>query len=152
MPLGNALLVGLARWRARLHLKGVWHVLGAAVDFFHALAMTAWVLGLPLLFYRRWPRLTRAYAIFAVSFVVLSQGSELILGECFLTTIARTCYQRSPTAIASYEWFTVRFAESIFSMSPSHRSIVYLGEGLIVVTAVGVLLWLHAHRQAKRPA
>ena len=128
----------------------MWHVLGAAVDFFHAMVMVVWVVGLPLLFYRRWPRLTRAYAIYAVSFVVLSQGSELLLGECFLTTLARACYQNSPTAIASYEWFTVRMAEAVFSLSPSRRSIVYASEGLIVATAAGVLLWLRSHRQQKR--
>src|SRR6185369_14576291 len=61
-------------------------VLASMVDFVHALFMAVWVLGLPLLFWRRFPRATWWYAVYAVTFIVLSQGSRIWLGECFLTT------------------------------------------------------------------
>jgi hypothetical protein len=127
----------------------MWHVLGASVDFLHAAAMAAWIAGLPLLFLgRRWPRASRAYVIFALAFIVLNQASHYLLGECFLTTIARWLYLHDRSGTASYEWFTVRLAEAVFRMAPSHRSIVVVGQALVAATAVGALVWLHHRRVA----
>jgi hypothetical protein len=113
--------------------------LGATVDLIHALLMAAWILGLPLLFWRRWPRWSRAYAIYAIAFVVVNQVSLALLGECFLTAIARACWQRAGGAAgATDEWFTVRLAQAVFHMTPSHRAIKVASEVLILLTAVGV--------------
>lgn len=117
-------------------------VLASAVDVLHALLMVAWVLGLPLLFWHRYPRLTRGYAIYALSFIILSQVSHYALGECFLTTLSRALWlagSPDPGAVAG-EWFTVRLAYAVFRLSPSHRSIVYVSEALILLTAVGMLI------------
>ena len=124
----------------------MWHVFGSVVDVVHALAMVAWLMGLPFLFFsRRYPQLTRAYGIYAIAFIVVSQLSQYVLGECFLTTIARWFWEH-PSAgaapAASHDWFTVRMAKAIFDMSPSERSIVILSEVLILLTAAGVLLSL----------
>jgi hypothetical protein len=117
-------------------------IAGSIVDFVHALLMAAWVLGLPLLFWRRYPRLTRGYAVYAVGFIVLNQLSRLFLGECFLTTVSRWLWERggAPPRSAPSEWFTVRLALAVFHMAPSHRSITVLSEALIFVTAVGMLI------------
>jgi len=118
----------------------MWAALGAGVDLLHALLMAAWVLGLPLLFWHRWPRATRAYALFAIVFVVANQLSRALLGECFLTTIARACWNRSGSAPAdSSEWFTVRLAAAIFRLTPTHHAIKLATEALILIVAVGVL-------------
>ncbi len=100
-------------------------VLGSLVDFLHALLMVAWVAGLPLLFWRRHPRLSRLYAVYAVVFIVLNQGSRLFLGECFLTTLSRYLWEHggAPPRSAPDEWFTVRVALAVFHLTPSHRSI-----------------------------
>ena len=63
--------------------------LAASVDFAHASFILAWGLGLPLLFWHRWPRLSRAYVWFAIGFVGTSVLSQLAIGECVLTTLAR---------------------------------------------------------------
>lgn len=130
--------------------------LGAVLDAVHALLMVAWVLGMPLLFWRRWPRLTRAYGIYAVAFVVVSQLSHYLLGECFLTTLARHLWKVSASRVpqGADEWFTVRFAELVFHLTPSHRAIVLGWEALTMVTAIGVLLSLrHRGRETRsRPA
>jgi hypothetical protein len=119
----------------------MWEFLGSSVDVVHALLMAAWVLGLPFLFVRRWPAITRAYGIYAISFIFVSQMSHLVLGECFLTTVARSLWQRSAAStIDSGEWFTVRLARWVFDKSPSHRAIVIASEILIFVTAFGELL------------
>ena len=122
----------------------MWQIFGSAVDVVHALLMAAWVLGLPLLFVRRWPRLSRAYGAYAIVFIVVSQASEWMLGECFLTTIAGWLWNGAPHAAAvdTSEWFTVRLAKWVFDMAPSHRSIVIASEVLILATAVGVVLTL----------
>jgi hypothetical protein len=134
----------------------MWPALGAAIDLVHALLMAAWVIGLPLLFWHRWPRLTRAYGIYAIAFIVVSQVSQAILDECFLTTLARTAWLHDPVSGApapvSDEWFTVRLARAIFDLTPSHRSIKLLSEALILVTAVGVLFVVHRRARAASPA
>ncbi len=126
-------------------------VLATFLDFLHALLMAIWALGLPLLFWRRWPRLSRAYAIYAVIFVVLNLGSEWILGECFLTTITRYFWEHAPSHPANTdEWFTVRFAELVFSLSPSHHAIKLVGKGLVVITAIGSILHVGSSLRASR--
>ena len=121
----------------------MWQVFGVSIDLVHALLMAAWVLGLPLLFWHRWPRWTRAYGIYAIAFIVVSQGSHLLLGECVLTTIARAVWHLAPLSggpsAVSEDWFTVRLAEAIFHLAPSHRAVVLVSDALILVSAVGVL-------------
>jgi hypothetical protein len=101
-------------------------MLAPLIDLFHALLMAAWVLGLPLLFWRRHARLSRAYAIYALAFVVASQVSQWILGECFLTTLARFAWENQPAGTAPPDvegWFTVRVARAVFGAAPSHRAL-----------------------------
>ena len=98
---------------------------------------------MPLLFVRRWPRLSHAYGIYAIAFILASQLSHLALGECFLTTISRHLWERSFASgappIDSSEWFTVRLAKWIFDMSPSHRAVVISTELLVLLTVLGEL-------------
>ena len=125
-------------------------VLATFLDFFHALLIAAWALGLPLLFWHRWPRLSRAYAIYAVAFVTLNLLSDWIMGECFLTTITRHVWEHArthPTGI--HEWFTVRFAELVFRLTPSHHAIKLISKVLVFVTAIGVLVHVNASAPAE---
>lgn len=128
----------------------MWHVLGALIDFLHALSMVVWVLGLPLLFVRRWPALTKAYGIYAISFIVLSQGSQYVLGECFMTTLARLAWERSSSPVDPSEWFTVRIAKAVFHLAPPHKIISQISEVLILITAVGALLSIHHHHTQRK--
>jgi hypothetical protein len=114
-------------------------ILGTLIDLIHSTVMAVWVLGLPLLFFHRWPRLTRAYALFAIMFIVLNQASYYLLGECFLTTLARACWQRSAVPV-SREWFTERIAQAVFRMTPPHRLVKLVSEVLVLVTAIGVVV------------
>jgi hypothetical protein len=128
----------------------MWQALGATIDCLHALAMVVWILGLPLLFVRRWPRLTIGYGIYAISFIALSQGSQLILGECFMTSLARLAWQKSSSPVDVTEWFSVRLAQDVFHLSPSRRVISRIGEALIVATTLGALLSIHHHKSERR--
>lgn len=127
-------------------------VLASLVDFLHALFMVAWVAGLPLLFWRRYPRATRWYAAYAIVFIILNQASKVLLGECFLTTIARYFWEHggAPPVSAPHEWFTVRIAMAVFRMAPSHKAITVVSEILIFVSAVGMLLSLRRQRGERR--
>jgi hypothetical protein len=118
----------------------MWPVLAVGIDFVHAVLMAAWVLGLPLLFWHKKPPLSRGYCIYALVFVAISQLSYLLLGECFLTTLARACalHARGSGSVTR-EWFTVRVAQAIFRLTPSHRGIKLFSEALIFVTAIGTL-------------
>jgi hypothetical protein len=124
----------------------MWTVLGAAVDAVHALLMALWILGLPLLFWHRWPKLSITYGIYAVAFVIVTRVSHYVLGECFLTTVARRFWTTAAVGSETDEWFTVRFARLIFGMTPSHRAVAVASEVLVLVTAVGVLVSLALHR------
>lgn len=114
--------------------------LAVAVDVVHAATMAAWLVGMPLLVVRRWPRLSRAYALYALGFVVLSQLSHWAMGGCFLTAISRALWESQPRdtvpADAS-EWFSVRLARAVFHAAPSHRVVVWVSEALVLVTALG---------------
>ena len=122
--------------------------LAVGTDFVHAMLMAAWIGGLPLLFWHRWPAATRIYAVYAVGFVVVSQLSQWLLGECFLTSIALSFWKQVPSsAPVSTEWFTVRVAQDIFHMAPSHRAIVWASEPIIFATAAGTLWSLHRLRR-----
>jgi hypothetical protein len=113
--------------------------------------MAVWLIGLPLLFVRRWPRAREAYAIYAVLFIVLSQTSMYVLDECFLTTIARWLWDQGPAHAVSREWFTVRVARFVFGMTPSHRSISRASEALVLITSVGALVSIfRSRREARR--
>jgi hypothetical protein len=125
----------------------MWTELGAAIDVLHALAMTAWILGLPLLFWHRRPRLSTAYGIYAVVFVFLTRLSHYTLGECFLTRLSRKLWSAGTAGPETDEWFTVRFARLIFGLTPSHRLIALGSEALVLITAIGVLVSLHGIRR-----
>jgi len=123
----------------------VFAALGAATDALHALLMLLWVLGLPLLFWHRLPRLSYFYSGFAVLFVVINVISQWVLGECFLTTVSRFFWEHSSGAPPEEvrEWFTVRFARWVFHMTPSHSAIQRATEVLIFVCAVGAFYSMH---------
>lgn len=125
--------------------------LAAFVDFVHALAMVLWIGGIPLLFWHRWPRLSRAYAYYALAFIVISQLSHYLLGECFLTSLSRWLWQSSPAhpEEAPHTWFTVRFAEAVFHLRPTERSIVIAWEVLVVVCGVGFFVHLRRGRRSR---
>jgi len=76
--------------------------------------------------------------------VIVNQVSLLVLGECFLTTLARAAWQHAGgaggSAPASEEWFTVRLASAIFRLTPTHRSVKVVTEALTFVTALGLVL------------
>jgi len=145
----SALLGPAAVWTRHTACRcgRMFQLLAVGTDFLHAMLMVAWTAGLPLLLWHRWPRATLVYAAYAIAFVAISQLSQWLLGECFLTDLAVHFWQRVPTsAPVSREWFTVRIARDVFHLAPSHRSIVRVSEPLIVATAVGALWSFHRLR------
>jgi hypothetical protein len=122
------------------------------VDTVHAAFMVAYFVGIPLLFFHRWPRLSRIYAVYAVSFVIFSQGSKLLWGHCFLTPLAGELWHRSGTSVASAEWFTVRLSNLVFHSAPSHRIISWIGDAFVLITAVGAVLRLRSHADRHPPS
>lgn len=124
----------------------MWSELAAAVDAFHAALMAAWILGLPLLFWHRWPKISRAYGVYAVFFVLATRLSHYLLGECFLTSMSRHFWSAASGTPETDEWFTVRFARLVFGLTPSHHALAIASEALVFITAVGVLMLLrHQH-------
>lgn len=121
--------------------------LGAIVDVFHAILMMVWLLGLPLLFWHRYPRLSLVYIIYSLLFVIINLLSQHFLGECIFTTLSRYCWSFATTDIDSNEWFSVRFARFIFGLTPSHRAIKNITEILIAISALGGLYFLFLRRR-----
>jgi hypothetical protein len=120
-------------------------VAASFVETIHATFMVAYFVGIPLLFFHRWPRVSRIYAVYEVAFVVFSQGSKLVWGHCFLTPLAGGLWHRSGAAIATNEWFTVRLSNLVFHSAPSHRIISWIGDAFVLVTAIGAVLRLRSH-------
>jgi hypothetical protein len=125
-------------------------ILASAVDLTHALVMLAWGLGFPLLFWHRFPRLSRAYMWFALSFVVVSVASHELLGECFLTSIARELWIRSG-GYRGQEPFTVLFANAVAGIRPTTREAVLVWEVAVFVTSAASLWCWRGTREHSRP-
>ena len=120
-------------------------VTATLVDTVHAALMVAYFVGIPLLFFHRWPRVSRIYAVYAVTFVIFSQGPKLLWGHCFLTPLAGELWHRSGTSVVATEWFTVRLSNLVFHSAPSHRIISWIGDAFVLTTAVGAVLRLRSH-------
>ncbi len=107
----------------------------AFVDLVHAMAMVFWIVSLPFLFIRRWPRWRQFCAYYALAFIVLSQVSDFLLGECFLTTLARLLAEWSGTSVPD-TWFTVRLARAIFNLRPSESFIATLTKLAVLIYCI----------------
>ena len=118
--------------------SNIYAALAAAVEFTHGLAMILWGLGLPLLVWHRWERLSRAYMWYAIVFVVISVASNQILGECFLTTLARALWLTGG-GYRDQVPFTVLFANAVAGIRPTAREAVLAWQLAIVFTSIGTL-------------
>jgi hypothetical protein len=125
--------------------------LAVSVDVFHALVMILWIAGLPLLFWHRYPTLSKAYFWFALVFIVINQVSHYLLGQCILTSVASYCYSKA-AGPSTNEWFSVRFAYFIFGLTPSHRGIKVATEILIAIAAMGGLYSMYRKKTSCHPA
>lgn len=129
-------------------MADLYRLLAMAVDVTHAFAMLVWGLGLPLLVWHRFERLSHLYTLFAASFVVSSVGSHWLLGECFLTSLARWLWHAAGAWRDSVP-FTVTLTNTIAGIRPSTRSAVFVWEIAIFVTSVGSLWsWRKAQRRS----
>lgn len=125
-------------------------MLAMVVDVGHALVMLVWGLGLPLLVWHRFERLSHAYTVFSALFVVASVGSQLALGECFLTSLSRSLW------VASGGWreqvpFTVIIANTVAGIRPSTQAAVRAWEVAILATSLGGL-WSWRKARLRRSA
>jgi hypothetical protein len=119
----------------------MFELLSASIDVVHALAMLVWGVGLPLLFWHRWPALSRGYMVYSLVFIAASVASQLVLGECFLTTMARDfAEQGSNTLLRERASFTVRLVEMVAGLRPTERLAVRLWELAVFVTCMGMLV------------
>lgn len=118
--------------------SSTYELLAAGVEAVHALSMVIWGLGLPLLFWHRFPRLSELYMFYAVVFVGVSVASHFLSGECVLTTLARFLWQRAggyPDDLP----FTTHLANTVAGLRPTKRAVVLLWEAAVLVTSAGGL-------------
>lgn len=120
--------------------------LAIATDVFHALLMVVWVVGIPLLFWRRYPRLSVAYCIFSALFIIVNQVSHYTLGRCVFTVIADWFYAHAGQP-SSNEWFAVRISKMVFGCIPTHRGIKVVTQILIAIGAVGGIYYFYNSRK-----
>lgn len=121
-----------------------------AVDITHAAAMLAWGLGLPLLVWHRFERLSHFYTLFAVLFVVSSVGSHWAIGQCFLTALARWLWEASGTW-RNAEPFTVIIVNTVAGIRPTTQTAVSVWQIAVLVTSLGGL-WSWRKAQRRRSA
>jgi hypothetical protein len=122
-----------------------YRLLAASVDLLHAASMLLWGLGLPLLVWHRFPRLSRAYMWFASLFVVVTVLSQQLLGECVLTAWARALW-RAGGGYRDGVPFMALLANSVAGIRPSRREIVLVWELAVLITSVGSLwCWHRTH-------
>jgi hypothetical protein len=120
-------------------------LLAMSVDAIHLSAMLLWGLGLPLLVWHGRPALSRLYMCYAVGFVIVSVVSRQLLGECFLTTLARSLWAAAGAARGSAP-FTSIAVNAVASVVPSNRTVIILWEASVLLTCLGSLwCWLRTH-------
>jgi hypothetical protein len=127
-------------------MQQLFYWLASSVDLAHAVLMLAWGLGLPLLFWHRWPKLSRAYGWYAVAFIGASVLSQVAIGECVLTTLARRLW----TLGGGYRDdvpFVVTLVNAVAGIRPSTRAAVLAWQLGIAISALGVA-W-HFDRQGR---
>jgi hypothetical protein len=122
-------------------------LLAQAVDILHVLVMVLWVGGLPLLVWHRFPGLSRAYMWFATAFVLVSVISHQLLGECFLTSLARGRWQAGGGYRDAVP-FTVVLADAVAGLRPSERSVVIAWEFFVLLSSAGSLWCWHRTKGA----
>jgi len=110
----------------------------AAVEFSHGLVMVLWGLGLPLLLWHRFQRLSRLYMWLSLAFVGGSVLSHQLLGECVLTALARWLWQRAGVPVEEVP-FIVQLTNQIARIRPSARSAVLMWEAAIAIYCMGFL-------------
>ncbi len=110
--------------------------LAVLTDVIHAMLMVGWIVGMPFLFWHRFPKVTLVYCLFSLCFIAVNQISHYTLGCCIFTTIADWFYHQAGH-YAPDEWFTVRASRFIFGLTPSHRGVKILTEILVGISAVG---------------
>ena len=104
---------------------------------------------MPLLWWHRFPRLSRAYMWFALAFVVGSLASHWLLGECFFTTLARKLWLLSGGYRGS-EPFTALLANTVAGLRPTRREVVLAWELAVLVTSIsGLRYWHNRNRTGK---
>jgi Trk-type K+ transport system membrane component len=124
--------------------------LAVSIDVLHALTMIVWALGLPLLLWHRWPKMTVIYTWYGLAFVVLSQLSHLVFGECFFTTLSRASWEAAgDPAMGS---FSARLVNRIAGFRPTEREVVIGWEVAIVLTSVNLLWSTYRRRRRERRA
>ena len=111
--------------------------LASAVEFAHALLMLAWGLGLPLVFWHRWPKLSRAYVWFTIAFVGASVLSQLAIGQCVLTALARRLWILAGGYRDDVP-FVVTCVNVVAGIRPSTRAAVFAWQLAIAISALGV--------------
>jgi hypothetical protein len=119
-----------------------------AVELCHGLLMVVWGLGLPLLVWRRFERLSRAYGWFSLTFVLGSLLSRVVLGECVLTTVAHWLWQASGGHQEKVP-FIVTFTNSVARIRPSNDAAVLIWE---VAIALYILIGLWGWRSRAQSA
>jgi hypothetical protein len=112
--------------------------LAVLTDVIHALLMLSWIVGLPLLFWHRYPRLSVAYCIYSLLFIIVNQVSHYTFGCCVFTVIAGWFYQQAGWPVTN-EWFIVRAANLILGLTIPHRGIKIATELMVALSAFGVL-------------
>lgn len=108
-----------------------------------------WGLGLPLLVWHKYARLSRAYAYFALSFVIVSLVSQAVLGECVLTTLARHFWLASG-GFRDRTPFTTLFVNTIAGFRPSDDAAALLWKVAVLVTSIGSISCWHATHPRRR--
>ncbi|MEO8179929.1 MAG: hypothetical protein ABI895_13935 [Deltaproteobacteria bacterium] len=128
-------------------MPSLYRFLALAVELSHGLLMTLWGLGLPLLVWHRWQRVSRAYLWFSLAFVGGSLLSRWLLDGCFLTALAQSLWEAAGTP-AERVPFIVRFTNKVAGIRPSTRAAVLIWQAGISIYCVSLLCgWRRLERK-----
>ena len=124
-------------------------IIAMTIDLIHAMAMVIWGIGLPLLIWHRYPRLSRAYMWYSLTFIVITLLSHWIWGQCFLTVLARVCWNAAGIERTQVP-FTVLLVNKVAGIRPSTRVGVLIWEFAVLISCIGNLWYWYKNKNGIR--
>jgi hypothetical protein len=106
----------------------------AIIEFVHSLFIILFMFSVPFLFIRKWKKLRVGAAIYGAIFILVNRLSHYILGECIFTRMARWV-----GGDWDNEWFSVKFARTVFGFIPSNRHVSYVEQILLLMVCLAIL-------------
>jgi hypothetical protein len=105
-----------------------------SIELFHILVIVLLFCAVPFLYVHKWRWLTITSTIYSAIFIIGNRLSQLILGQCFITKLAKIAGGNWDDG----EWFIIKMSRVLYGFVPSKGQISYIEYGMILIVIIGI--------------